>query len=213
MQLVPIPSPGMPVYFGAARAPVVVIVHDDYGRLPWLEPYAEALSSRGFRVAVPDLYAGFCTTDAATAAELRGSLAASVALDLINDAIARSDGDASAVGAVGFSLGGLLAMRLAQSGGTAAVVSYYASLRSHEHAVIPCAVLAHWAEAEPIEPHEQTDAFVARLRADGTSVSEHRYLGTEHGFANASIPAQLDSRAAALAFARTAVFLEKHLLA
>ena len=200
----------MPLYFGAAGAPVVVIAHDDYGRLPWLEPYAEALSSRGFRVAVPDLYAGFCTTDAATAAKLRGSLAASVALDLINNAIARSDGDAAVVGAVGFSLGGLLAMRFAQSGGTAAVVSYYARLGSHEHAVIPCPALAHWAETDSIE---QTDAFVTRLRAHGTTVSEHRYLGTEHGFANASIPAQLDARAAALAFARTTVFLEKHLLA
>jgi len=203
----------VPLHFGAQGSPVVVVVHDDYGRLPWLEPYAEALSSRGFRVVVPDFYGGFCTTDAATAAELRDSLAASVALDLIDGAIARSDGDSSVVGAVGFSLGGVLAMRFAQSGRTAAAVSYYASLPSDEHAVIPCPVLLHWAETDPLEPREQTDAVVARLRADGTTVTEHRYLGTEHGFANPSIRAQLDVRAAALAFARTAVFLEKQLLA
>ncbi|MCY7411645.1 MAG: dienelactone hydrolase family protein [Salinibacterium sp.] len=203
----------MPVYFGAEGAPVIVVLHDGYGRLPWLEPYAEAVASRGFRVAVPDLFGGFCTTDAATAAELRGSLAAADALGLTDDAIADSDGDTSVVGAVGFSLGGSLALRFAQSGRTAAVVSYYASPRSATHSVIPCPVVFHWAEEDPLEPREQTDSFVARLRADGTTVTEHRYLGTEHGFANASTVARLDARAAALAFARTTVFFEKMLFA
>ena len=55
------------------------------------------------------------------------------------------------------------------------------------------------------------DELVARLKDHGTPVNQHRYLGTEHSFANASLPGRIDGQAAALAFARTAVFLEKHL--
>jgi carboxymethylenebutenolidase len=44
-----------------------------------------------------------------------------------------------------------------------------------------------------------------------TPVTVFTYLGTEHSFANASVPATLDTRAAALAFARTASFLARHL--
>jgi len=63
-ELIPIPSPGVPLLFGEPGAPVVVVVHDWYGRLPWLTPYAEALAGRGgFRVIVPDLYDGAATDD------------------------------------------------------------------------------------------------------------------------------------------------------
>ena len=63
-ELIPIPSPGVPLLFGEPGSPVVVVVPDAYGRLPWLTPYAEALANRGgFRVIVPDLYNGVATDD------------------------------------------------------------------------------------------------------------------------------------------------------
>ena len=65
-ELVPIPSPGVPLYYGLPGSPLVVMAHDWYGRLPWLEPYAEALSGQGYRVVVPDFYEGVCTVDDAT---------------------------------------------------------------------------------------------------------------------------------------------------
>ncbi|MES1170318.1 MAG: dienelactone hydrolase, partial [Leifsonia sp.] len=74
-ELVPIPSPGIPLVFGEAGAPIVAILHDMYGRLPWLEPYAEALANRGgFRVVVPDFYDGVATTESGDARTLMRDL-------------------------------------------------------------------------------------------------------------------------------------------
>ena len=89
-ELVPIPSPGVAVYFGVPGSPLVVIAHDWYGRLPWVAPYAEALASRGYRVVVPDFYGGFATVDAETAAELRDGLHPGDALAIIDELVAEA---------------------------------------------------------------------------------------------------------------------------
>jgi len=53
--------------------------------------------------------------------------------------------------------------------------------------------------------------FLPRLRDNGTPVSSHTYAGTGHSFANSTLTELVDGRAAALAFARTVVFLEARL--
>lgn len=210
---VPIPSPGQTLFYGEPGNPAIIVLHDMYGRMPWLEPFATAIASRGFRVAVPDLYDGVCTPDEATARELMQGLDVARALSIIDEAIeeARETG-VERVGLVGFSMGGWLALLHAQAGGADAVVAYYASLDSADHGVIPCPVLLHWAEIDSWRDDEDPRLFVDRLNDDGTTVIEHTYAATQHSFANASLPELLDTRAAALAFARTAVFLEAQLI-
>lgn len=211
-QLVPIPSPGEPLFYGSPGSPVVVVLHDTYGRLPWLEPFAEELASRGFRVAVPDLYDGVCTIDDDTAVALMSGLDVGSALSEVDDAIAEAQATGTErVGLVGFSLGGWLALLHAQAGAADAVVGYYASLGPRDHGVIPCPVLLHWAETDTWDDGEDPELFVARLKDHGTPVTQHGYLGTGHAFANASVASRVDLQAAALAFARTAVFLESNL--
>ena len=211
-ELVPIPSPGEPLFYGEPGNPVVVVIHDMYGRLPWLEPFATALASRGFRVAVPDLYEGVCTVDTASAQELMGNLDIGTALAEVDDAIAvAQETGVERVGLVGFSLGGWLALLHAQAGSADAVVAYYASLAEQDHGVIPAPVLLHWAETDDWDPGEEPSSLVARLKDHGTPVTQHTYLATKHSFANASLPERVNAQAAALAFARTAVFLEGHL--
>src|SRR6188768_3907272 len=73
-ELIEIPSPGIPLYFGEVGNPVVLLVHDWYGRLPGLDDYAKALAHVGFRVVVPDLYSGVATLDADTAESLMQQL-------------------------------------------------------------------------------------------------------------------------------------------
>jgi len=211
--LVPIPSPGVPLYYGEPGNPVVIVLPDMYGRLPWLEPFSAALASRGFRVAVPDLYDGVCTIDSAAAHALMGNLDIGVALALIDDAIVEAqETGVERVGLVGFSLGGWLALLHAQAGAADAVVAYYASLAAADHGVIPCPVLLQWAETDEWDDDELPEAFVERLKDHGTPVTEHRYLGTMHSFANATVPGKIDVQASALAFARTVVFLQNNLI-
>ena len=212
-QLVPIPSPGESLFYGLPGNPVIIVLHDTYGRLPWLEPFAEAVASRGFRVAVPDLFGGVCTIDDATAEELTGNLDIGAALAEIDDAIVEAQHTGTErVGLVGFSLGGWLALLHAQAGAADAVVAYYASLGMQDHGVIPCPVLLQWAEFDEWEQHADPESFVSRLRDHGTPVAQHSYIGTGHSFANASLPNKVNPHAAALAFARTAVFLESTLV-
>ncbi|MBC7589497.1 MAG: dienelactone hydrolase family protein [Salinibacterium sp.] len=211
--LVPIPSPGETLFYGEPGNPAVIVLHDMYGRLPWLEPFATAVASRGFRVAVPDLYDGVCTVDGSTARELMQKMDVARSLAIIDDSVEQAqETGVERVGLVGFSMGGWLALLHAQAGGADAVVAYYASLGSADHGVIPCSVLLQWAEIDSWRADEDPQSFVERLRDDGTTVIEHTYLGTQHSFANASLPDTLDTRAAALAFARTAVFLEAQLI-
>lgn len=212
-ELIPIPSPGIPLVFGERGAPVVVVVHDEFGRLPWLTPYAEALASRGgFRVIVPDLYNGVATDDDDQAdillEQLSGTDARTVVIGEIGAAMAEGSPRA---GIVGFSMGGGLALQVAQAGEVDAAVAYYATLPSTQPGIIPCPVMLHFAEQDDWPDTGSPEQFVGRLRENGTPVAQHGYAGTEHGFANASIPAFLDTRAAALAFARTTAFLETHL--
>ncbi|MGV8885862.1 MAG: dienelactone hydrolase family protein [Microbacteriaceae bacterium] len=209
---VPIPSPGVPLYFGEPGQPLVVVVHDWYGRLPWLEAIGRAFAHNGYRVAVPDLYNGVCTTDAATAQSLMQQLDVGASLALINELIATARAEGSSkIATVGFSLGGWLALLHAQGGDVDAVVAYYATLAESNHGVIPSPVMLHFAETDTWEPGEEPHAFMERLRDHGTPVSDHNYLGTLHSFANASITELVDTRAAALAFARTMSFLGDHL--
>jgi carboxymethylenebutenolidase len=210
--LVPIPSPGVPLYYGEPGQPLVIVLHDWYGRLPWLDAIGRAIAHNGYRVAIPDLYDGVCTTDAATAETLMLKLDVGATLALIDDLItdARAEGSAK-IATVGFSLGGWLALLHAQGGDVDAVATYYATLAESNHGVIPSPVLLHFAEIDTWEPGEEPESFIARLKDHGTPVSDHRYLGTVHSFANATMVELVDTRAAALAFARTVSFLSDHL--
>jgi carboxymethylenebutenolidase len=214
-ELVPIPSPGIPLAYGTIGAPLVVILHDMYGRLPWIEPYAEALANRGgMRVLVPDFYDGFATTDSDDARALMRALTDEGAAGILGTAIdaERGEGiDAQRVGLIGFSMGGGIALRAAQAGLADAVVVYYATLGPDEPGIVPCPVLLHLAEEDTWRAGADPETFAARLRDDGTPVTSHTYVGTLHSFANASLRERVDGRAAALAFARTTVFLESRL--
>lgn len=213
-ELVSLPSPGIPLFFGERGNPLAIIVHDWYGRLPWLESYAAALAAQGYRVAVPDLYAGVATVDAATAEALMGELDVARSLAELDDIIAAARLEGSPrIGVVGFSLGGWLTLLHAQGGAAEAVVAYYATLGPDQHGVIPCPVQLHLAETDEWVEDEDPESFIDRLKDHGTPVTEWTYPGTVHSFANASITDRVDVNAAALAFARTSSFLEDHLLA
>lgn len=217
-QLVDIPSPDWPLTFGNAQDPGVVLVHDRYGRLPYLEAYATALSTQGFFVVVPDLFHGRAAVDADGVAVLLGEFDDGFALATVEDALALArggsdpdDSEPTRVGLIGMGLGGWLALRLAQRGEVDAVVAYYAGLSADEAGILPCPVLLHYAENGDWGADSEADGFVSRLKELGTPVTLHSYLATREGFANATIVTELDKNAAALAYARSCHFLLKHI--
>ena len=211
-ELIDIPSPGESLRHGTPGNPLVVVLHDWYGRLPGIDTYASALARVGFRVVVPDLYDGVATQDAATAEQLMNQLDVATSLALVDDEIltARDDGS-HRFAVVGFSMGGWLGLLHAQGGATDAVVAYYATLAPSQHGVIPCPVQLHFAERDEWGEGELPQEFIGRLKDHGTPVNDNTYLGTVHSFANGSMPEYFDAAESALAFARTASFLEDQL--
>ena len=210
-ELVPIPSPGVPMYWGGPANPLVILVHDWYGRLPWLEFYGETLAHEGYLIAAPDLYGGVATVDEHDAAALMESLDLAAALAELDRIVALAHAEGTRkIALIGFSMGGWISLLHAQSGSADAVVAYYATLAQADHGVIPCPVLLHLAEEDEWADGEDPDGFMLRLTDHGTPVTSHTYPDTVHGFANASIPDKIDTHAAAVAFARTVSFLREH---
>lgn len=201
------------MWWGEPGDPLIVLVHDWYGRLPWLEPVAALFATAGFRVAVPDLYSGIATASAEDAVRLMKDLDVRRALAEIDEVVADARAlGSSRVGIVGFSMGGWLALLHAQGGSADAVVAFYATLGPQDHGVVPCPVLLQFAEVDEWGPGEKPAEFIARLHDHGSPVIEYLYPHTRHSFANGSIPNLLNARAAQLAFARTGVFLREHLV-
>lgn len=210
--LIPFPS-AESLFYGEPGSPLIILLHDWYGRLDWLRPYAEGLARRGFRVVVPDLYNGASTTNPTEAAGLMQELDLRTALAQIDEAIATGrDLGSVRVGVVGFSMGGWLTLLHAQGGSADAVVAYYASLRASEQGLIPCPVLLQLAEIDEWAETEDPESFIDRAKDHGTPITLYTYPGTHHSFANADLPDRLNPQAAALAFARTVSFLEEYLI-
>lgn len=209
---VEVPTPGAVLWFGAAGNPLVVVLHDWFGRHSAVQRIGRGLAARGFRVAVPDFYDGQATLDSTSAEELMSAVPPLRALDTIEAIIAEARADGSRrIATVGFSFGGWLALLHAGSGTTDAAVVYYSSIAGSEHGIIPCPLLLHWAEFDEFVDHDEAESLASRLRAHGTPFTQHRYLGTAHPFSNAEIEGLYDADATALALERTARFLEEHL--
>lgn len=199
-------------YYGQTGTPLVVVLHDGFGRLPWLEGVAQELVREGLQVAVPDFFEGRTALDEAGARILTETIDIAAALAVIDDIVdeARLYGTEK-VGELGFSAGGWLALLHAQGGEVDAVTAYYASISETHHGIIPCPLLLQYAEIDDWEYGGDTESFWARLEDHGTPVSHFSYVATRHHFANASIRETTEPNAAALALARTSAFFAAHL--
>jgi carboxymethylenebutenolidase len=199
------------VYLGEQGAPLVVVVHDWFGRHPWLESFSAALVAEGLQVAIPDFYDGYTTTDVEGARGQMKTMDIGGCLAVIDDIVdeARLYGT-ERIGTLGFSTGGWLALVHAQGGEVDAVVAYYASIAERHHSIIPCPVLLQYAENDEWEYGGDPGSFFARLDEHGTPITHFSYVGTQHHFANPVVP-ESEPHAAALAQARAAAFLAAHL--
>lgn len=202
---------GETVYLGDQGAPLVLVLHDRFGRLPWLTDFAHGLVHEGFQVAIPDFYDGWTTTDPVEARARLETMDVGDALEHLDEIVdeARLYGS-HRFGSVGFSTGGWLALVHAQGGEIDAVSSYYASVSERHHSLVPCPVLLQYAEVDGWDFGGDPASFTARLREHGTPVTRFEYFGTRHHFANPTAE-QHDAQAAALAHARTRAFLAAHL--
>jgi carboxymethylenebutenolidase len=179
----------------AKRAPVVLVLPGEHGIDAHIQSAAKRAAQAGFLAIAPDL----CALEDSEARV--GQL-----LALVDDVAARPEsGD---LGAIGYSSGGTLALRLAaRSQKLAAVVAYYAPLPPVlEVPRIKARLLLHFAQADA-DINTGVPAYEAALNAAGVGNAIHVYAGTAHGFAEESDASRYRSEAAALAWERTVAFL------
>jgi carboxymethylenebutenolidase len=160
-----------------------------------------------------DLYDGRVAGTAAEAERLTGGLDLPRARGLVAIAatqlLARPKVRPQRVGAVGFGLGGRLALQAATTGALDAIVAFYAILEPAERSLVPCPTLLHLTGG-PTEQDPATRAFLRELRRSGTEVTARTWSGVPPGFANADRPGYQDKPAVA-AWVETAGFLAGHL--
>jgi carboxymethylenebutenolidase len=197
-------------------APGLLAVHGSRG----LDDHALSLVHRfahaGFIVLAPDLYGGEVARTAADAERMMGALQWDAALDQLEGAIRvlethpRSSGK---VAAVGFCIGGALAIAAASRlTGLSAVVSFY-GLPAEGHAEtarIQVPVLAHIAERDPWARVGLALELQQRVRDAGGEMDVCVYQAG-HAFLNDSRPEAYEAVAATLAWDRTVFFLRRHL--
>jgi carboxymethylenebutenolidase len=197
----------------ALNGPGVVVVPDRFGLLPHVRRRCDWLAEAGFVALAVDLYDGRTARTEAEADRLvegldivrsRGMLATAA-----TQLLARPKVRPQRVGAVGFGLGGRLALLAATTGALNAIVAFYAVLDREERSLVPCPTLLHLTGG-PMEQDAETRSFLHDLRSSGTEVTARTWSGVPPGFANADRPGYLDKPAVA-AWVETAGFLSGHL--
>ncbi len=190
----------------------VLLFHHVQGLTAGVEAFADDLRAAGHAVHVPDLFAGrtFGSLDdgMAHAREL------GEAVDQRADAIAAGLPEALVYG--GFSMGGGIAQRLAQTrpGARGALLYETCFPISGEWAFGPwpegVPVQIHGMEADPFFAEEGADIDAAReLVATHPDLAElYLYPGDRHLFTDRSLPSN-DPEAAALVTERTLAFLDR----
>jgi len=197
----------------ALNGPGVVVVHDQYGLLPHVRRRCDWLAEAGFVALAVDLYDGRVGRTAAETARLLGGLDQGRARGLVAIAatqlLARPKVRPQRVGAVGFGIGGRLALLAATTGALDAIVAFYPVLEPMQRSLVPCPTLLHLTGG-PTEQDANTRGFLRDLRSSGTEVTARTWSGLPVGFANADRPEYADQPAVA-AWVETAGFLAGHL--
>ena len=197
----------------ALTGPGVVVVHDGYGLLPHVRRRCDWLAEAGFVALAVDLYDGRIAHTREDAERLAGGLDQLRARGMVAIAatqlLARPKVRPQRVGAVGFGLGGRLALLAATTGALGVLVAFYSVLAPAERSLVPCPALLHLTGG-PDEQDATVRSFLRELRTSGTELTVRTWPGVPPGFANADRPDYREQPAVA-AWVETAGFLAGHL--
>jgi carboxymethylenebutenolidase len=203
----------------AARAPAVVIIHENKGLAPYVKDVARRAAAQGFIALAPDFLSqvGGTPQDEAEGPEKTRTLDMAKTKQ---DAIAAAEylrthsGSNGKVGSIGFCWGGALSNQLAVNDLKldAAVVFYGRSPATEDVAKIRAKMLLHYGSLDE-NINKTVPAYEAALKAQGKSYTLNMYEGAQHAFHNNDNPSRHHPENAALAWDRTMAFLKDTLAA
>jgi carboxymethylenebutenolidase len=202
----------------SGRGPGVLVIQEWWGLVDHVIDVCDRFAREGFVSLAPDLYRGETASDPDAAGRLMMGLEIPrAARDLDGAVKALLDEpatDGPKVGAVGFCMGGQLALFAAcRNPAIAAVVDFYGV---HPNVTLDlsglqAAVLGIFAERDGFVPPEAARKLEADLRAAGKRAVCEVYPGVDHAFFNDTRPDVYDAAAAARAWSETLAFLRAEL--
>ncbi|MFZ0995707.1 MAG: dienelactone hydrolase family protein [Candidatus Dormiibacterota bacterium] len=203
----------------SGRGPGLVVIQEWWGLNDQIKRTADRFASQGFTALVPDLYHGrvigfhepdeagktmMALDEARAAKELRG------AVDYL---LSSGEANGNFVGAVGYCMGGALAVTLAATHDKVkAVVSFYGVPGpGTDLSRIAGPVLGHFGEQDDFASPDAVGKLDQALEAAQVSHMFYTYPGGHHAFANEDRPEVYDADAAAISWQRSLDFLRKNL--
>jgi carboxymethylenebutenolidase len=202
----------------AGQGPGLVVIQEWWGLVEHIKQLADRFAAEGFITLAPDLFHGKQTKSPDDAGKMLMALNIAEAAKDIRAAaqylLSLPEVEPKRVGAIGFCMGGQLALYAAQEYPEviAAAVDFYGV-----HPKVPIdpaklrvPVLAHFGRADPTVKEADARALAGRYDAAGKSFEVHFY-DAGHAFFNDSRPEAHDAPSADLAWQRTLAFLRAQL--
>lgn len=200
---------------GMAKAPAVLVIHENRGLNAHIKDIARRLAADGFLALAPDMLSSMGGTpeDEDMAREMIGKLdrAATIAGLVAGVSFLKGHAEGTGkVGCVGFCWGGAMANAVAAGSPdlNAAVVFYGRQPAADEAGKIRARVLMHYAGLDKNVNAGMAD-WEAALKAAGVDYRQYVYEGANHAFNNDTNAARYDAAAAKLAWDRTIAFLKE----
>jgi carboxymethylenebutenolidase len=213
------PAPGYLATPASGGGPATIVMQEWWGLEEHIRSICDRLAAEGFFALAPDLFRGDTTTQPSEAEQKMMALSMDQAeKDMCGaaDFLTSQDGvQGAGVGAVGFCLGGGLAIWAAAACPqiTAAVTYYYVMPHGKpDFTKITGPVLGHFGTADEFVSVEAAKALEAELRDAGAEVSFEFHDGAGHAFFNdTNRLGTYDKLAADASWERTVGFLRSSL--
>lgn len=212
-------APGYLATPAGERGPATIVLQEWWGVDEHIRSLCDRLAAEGFYALAPDLYRGETTTQPSEAQQKMMAMSmAQVEKDMCGaaDYLASQPGfEGPGVGAVGFCLGGGLAIWAAATcPNIAAAVTYYYVMPhgKPDFSGISCPVLGHFGTADEFIPIDDARALESELEDAGVDTTFHYYDGAGHAFVNdTNRLGTYDAAQADLSWGRTVDFLRSAL--
>jgi len=176
-----------------SKIPLVVIVHEWWGRTPYIEERGQMLNKEGFATLLVDLYGNNQTVTTPQEAQALATpfyQDAQIGVNRLHQFIeqAKKDPhvDASKIYVIGYCFGGTQALNLARSGADIkGVVSFHGGLAAGIPAKnIKADILALNGLADPMVPAKERAAFEKEMKSVKAKYKVVNYKNATHAFTN-----------------------------
>lgn len=205
----------------SGSGPAVIVIQEWWGLVGHIKDVVDRCAAAGFVAFAPDLYNGESTSEPDEAKKLMMELQMKKAGEDIAGAArylsSRSDVTSLRLGAIGFCMGGTLAIWSATiSENISAAVGFYPGgswertnpqWKNYDGK----AALIHAAESDGTSSAPGIQEALREISGAGGSALAYDYAGTKHAFFNDDRPEVYDLKASELAWDRTLEFLRNEL--